>query len=473
MLDIKDYPSVEAVLKYFEEISKIPRPSGITDKIADYLVGFARERGLEYIRDGHDNVIIKKPATRGHESRPTVILQGHSDMVAAVKEGAERNIARDGVEIYRDGDFIKAYNTTLGADDGIAVAYALALLDSNDIPHPNLECVFTSNEEVGLVGASALDASHLQGRIMINLDTGNESIFTVGCAGGVRVNLKLPVKRDAVCSSCYLLRVEGLLGGHSGTEIHKGRLNAIKIVGELLSVFGCIKILEIKGGEADNAIPKNAEAIFCSERPLDELIASARSVGEKYTNAEPDIKIEIKATEGSRSALSKEDSKKIVSLIVNAPTGVVKMSKEIKGLVDSSLNMGIAALDEDEFLLSFSVRSPREDEKNEIAEKLERLITELGGESHRCGNYPGWAFKSDSPLRELSVQIYKELFGKEPKILIIHAGLECGIIADKIPGLDCISIGPNSHDVHTPRESLSLPSTERVYNLIKSVLQRI
>ena len=473
MIEINDYPALSSVVKFFEEISAVPRPSGHTREIADYLVRFAEERNLEYIRDSADNVIIKKNGASGKSGRPTVILQGHTDMVAVCAEGTERNLKTEGVEPYRDGDFIKAKGTTLGADDGVAVAYALAILDSNDIIHPNIECLFTSNEEIGLLGASALDPKSLKGRIMINLDSDDEGVFTVGCAGGKRLDLSFRCLWEAAVGNCYYLCVSGLAGGHSGIEIDKGHLNAIKIAGEVLSSFENVMLDDISGGEADNAIPKSCSARFYTTSSYEHLGRVAEKIQSGYSSEEPNIKIEIREAPGRSTALASKQVSDILSVIEKARYGVIKMSNDVPGLVETSQNIGIIELSEERLRLTFSVRSSYEDSKNAIADETKMLGEQAGAQIKESGNYPGWDYRKDSPIRELSVKVFEEVYGKSPEIMLIHAGLECGVIIDKIPELDCISFAPDSKDIHTPRERLSISSTARVYEFLKTLLGRI
>ena len=469
MRDNVKFAKIGRVLDFFEEISRIPRGSGNTSKIADYLVGYASERGLECYRDAADNVIIKKPATKGYESRPTVILQGHTDIVAEKREGCDIDMEREGVRLIYDGDFLRADGTTLGGDDGVSVAYALALLDASDISHPAIEAVFTSDEEIGLIGATALDPTKLDGRLMINIDSDDEGIFTVGCAGGVRVDVSFTAEPSVPYENGYKLTVAGLQGGHSGIEIDKGRENAIKILGEALGLMGDIKIEAIVGGNADNAIPRSAEATFSASCEITSEITD--KIAEKYRAAEPDITVTIERC-AVNAAICDKDTRRIVGLINDMPSGVMAMSEDIPGLVETSLNMGIIRASGD-FSLSFSVRSAKGAAKEALVARLQTIATGYGAEFGTRGGYPAWEYRKQSHLRDVMCDVYKRMYGTDAKVVTIHAGLECGIFSDKLEGLDCVSIGPDNFDIHTPEEHLSLPSTMRVWEYLIEVLKNV
>lgn len=470
MLNFSDFPDVGEVFRFFEEFSKIPHGSGHTDKIADYLVDFAKTRGQTYIRDEANNVIIKKPASKGYEARPAVIIQGHTDMVAEKDESSAINMLTDGLELYRDGDFLKAKGTTLGGDDGVAVAYALALLDSNDIEHPALEAVFTSDEEIGLIGAGALDANNIDGRIMINIDSDTEGIFTVGCAGGARIDITLPMNLSDTGSNGYEITIDGLKGGHSGVEINKGRHNAVKILADLLFRCGNAQIFALCGGNADNAIPRQAKCfVSCDKKALDNAIALAI---ETYSAIEPDLTITAVESIGKK-VYDAESSKNLISLICSEPSGVISMSEDIKGLVETSLNLGIAKTDDKSASISFSVRSSKDSEKQNLLTRVRKIANEHGASHATHGEYPGWEYKKESRLRDVMCAVYEREYGKSAKVITIHAGLECGIFSDKLAGLDCVSIGPDNFDIHTTEERLSISSTARVWDFLKKVLKEI
>ncbi len=482
MIDFSDHKNAESVFRFFEDISKIPHGSENTSHIADHLVSFAEQRGLEYHRDAYNNVIIKKPATAGYESRPTVILQGHTDMVADKRADSRIDMKKEGLDIYRDGDYLRARGTTLGGDDGVAIAYALALLDADDIPHPDIEALFTSDEEIGLIGASALDASLLRGKTMINIDSDIEGIFTVGCAGGLRMDIKLNREKREMRKGLFKLSISGLAGGHSGMEIDKGRINAIKVLCEVLRSWDSPLIAEISGGNADNAIPRSAEAIYTFPNNSDgqkEYFkgclnnAVIPSILRKYIKKEPDIKITLEEHEGEMPVFDGYASADIMRLIEMLPSGVRNMSAEIAGLVETSSNLGIIKTAGEEFTASISLRSSKNAEKDALRHEIREIGESLSGEVTERGEYPAWEYKPESHLCDVMSRVYSDMYGKEPQIITIHAGLECGIFSEKIPMLDCVSIGPDNFDIHTPDEHLSISSTARVYEYLKRVLREI
>ena len=471
MLNLPELGKAKRVFDFFVEFSKVPRGSTHTAAIADYLVDFAKARGLAYRRDEHDNVIIKKAATPGFEGRPTVILQGHTDMVLAENEECNIDLLTDGLELYVDGDFLRARGTTLGGDDGVAMAYALALLDSSDISHPAIEAVFTSDEEIGLLGAVGLDTSDLQGRLMLNIDSDAEGIFTVGCAGGMRVDIKLPVCRSVKADKAYKLSVSGFKGGHSGVEIDKGRHNAIKALVDGLSYVEGISIVSIGGGNADNAIPRSCECVLAAEDV--EKIDFAAILKEKYGAIEGDMVVSITSLEGEFLGCDVESSKNVISLVSECPSGVIRMMEDIEGLVETSLNLGIISMTDDTLEISFSVRSAVGAEKEKLAARLRDIAKAHGAEYGQYGEYPAWEYRKESHLRDTMCDVYRDMYGKDPVVMTIHAGLECGIFSDKMEGLDCVSIGPDNFDIHTTEERLSISSTVRVWEYLIEVLKRV
>ena len=474
MINISDHKSIEKVVRFFEEFSAIPHGSGNTSMIADYLVDFAKKRNLDYSRDSADNVVIRKAATKGYEDRPGVIFQGHLDMVAEKKPESDIDMTKDGLKLYRDGDFLRAENTTLGGDDGVALAYALALLDSDDIPHPDFEAVFTSDEEIGLLGAVAIDPAAIKGRLLINIDSDEEGVFTVGCAGGMRSDVTLPVRRSNSEINSYRVKVSGFKGGHSGVEIDKGRVNANKALIEIISKIGEISIKDIRGGNADNAIPRESECVFSSDIDNTALITKlGDELKAKYADIEPDISVTVEKVENSTSGICTEDSMRLISLIDKLPSGIIAMSSDVEGLVETSLNMGILKINGDNAEISFSVRSAKGAEKQKLGDKLEAIAKEHGASYSTRGEYPAWEYKKDSHLRDVMKKVYEDMYEVSPKIVIIHAGLECGIFSEKLEGIDCVSIGPNNYDIHTTEERLSLSSFERVWEFLLRVLREI
>ena len=474
MLDFSNYKSAERVFHHFTELCKIPHGSGNTAAIANYLVDFANGLSLPVWRDGANNVLIKKPATIGMENRPTVILQGHTDMVIDIAEGVSFDPLYDGLTLKIDGDFLTAEGTTLGADDGIAVAYAMAILEADDIPHPALEVLLTSDEEIGLIGASAFDASLLSGKLLINLDSEEEGYITAGCAGGLRNDITLPLTRGDEGEVYYKLTVTGLTGGHSGVEIDKGRINAIKLLAEILLKIADVRVCSINGGNMDNAIPRSAECIFTAEKTTaGEILSLASDVSEAYRALEPNMSIELERAAVAPLPFTKSSTEKLLGLIDETPYGVIAMSEDIEGLVETSMNQGIIRTSDGEVTLSVSLRSSKRLAKEELKNRVRSTAAKFGATSHEHGEYPEWEYRKNSHLRSVMIKAYQQMYGKEPVVLTIHAGLECGIFADRIDGLDCVSIGPDSYDIHTSEERLSLSSAERVYNYVLKVLAEI
>ncbi len=468
-----------AVFGYFEEICAIPHGSKNTKMISDYLVNFAKEQGLKYIQDEANNVILFGEGTCGLEDHAPVILQGHMDMVCEKDADCPIDMATEGLDVTHDEKYVFAKGTTLGGDDGIALAYAMALLADKSIPHPPLEVIITVDEEIGMLGADVIDLSMLKGKTLVNLDSEEEGIFTVSCAGGCRATLTLNVDRRAVYGPCIRLVVDGLKGGHSGAEIHQNRANANKVMGEFMSRIQNLMPLcltSFSGGSKDNAIPRSCQATLVAmgihlERIntiAEELQAEIR---EKYDEPEATIQaFDVDALGGN--SLSTESTAKIIGLLCAAPNGVQAWSQDIEGLVQTSLNLGIAKLG-DRFSATFSVRSSVNSEKVELLAQLKKLCEFYEGSYSEMGDYPAWEYRKDSPLRDTMVKIYTEMYGEAPQVLAIHAGLECGLLGEKIPGLDCVSIGPQMHDIHTSRERLDIASTERTWKFLLEVLKNL
>lgn len=473
MLSIPEHKNAQKVFHFFEEISKIPHASANVSQIADYIENFAKSRGLWYKRDEANNVIIRKPATKGYESHPTVIFQGHTDMVADKVKDCPIDMNKEGLKIYRDGDFIRADGTTLGGDDGVAVAYALAVLDSDDIDHPEFEALFTSDEEIGLIGATALDTSELHGKTMINIDSDAEGIFTVGCAGGVRMDFTLPYTKNEEAENIYRISVTGLQGGHSGTEIDKGRENAIKILVDVIESIAGIRLSDILGGNADNAIPRFAECTVAIESDFWVKEKLIPKVIERYRKAEPNLKISIEALNVKSQLFGTAETAKILEFIKRMPTGVYNMNAEMPELVETSSNLGIVGMTDGRVTLSVSLRSSKNEKKEELRLLVRSLAEKYSADVSERGAYPAWEYQKDSHLRDVMRKVYVNEYGKEPEIITVHAGLECGIFSEKIEGLDCVSIGPDNFDIHTPEERLSISSTARVWEYLKKVLKEI
>ena len=468
-----------SVFGFFEEICAIPHGSRNTKAISDYLVDFAKARNLRYIQDDVNNVIIFQNGTCGYEDHEPVILQGHMDMVCEKDASCPLNMETDGLDVMHDGAYVFAKGTTLGADNGIAVAYALALLDDPTIPHPPLEIVITVDEEIGLLGAAAIDLSQLKGRVLLNLDSEDEGVFTVSCAGGATATISLDAPRRAVYGPCIRLVVDGLQGGHSGAEIHKNRANANKVMGEFLSRIQAIMPLcltSFAGGSKDNAIPRSCQAnAVAMGINLERIngIAEALQAEIRETFDEPEATVQafdLDALGGN--ALPTELTAKVIGLLCSVPNGVQAMSADMPGLVQTSLNMGIAKLG-NAMKMTFSVRSSVDQEKQDLLSKLQELAKFYDGSYSQMGEYPAWEYKADSKLRSVMVDTYTRMYNKAPEVLAIHAGLECGLLGKKIPDLDCVSIGPQMYDIHTSREKLSIASTERTWEFLLEILKAL
>lgn len=467
------------VFHYFEEICKIPHGSGNTRQISDYLVQFAKNHDLKYIQDEMNNVVIYKPGTAGYENAPTVIVQGHMDMVCEKRPDVDHDFTKDGLNLSVEGDYLSANGTTLGGDDGIAVAYGLALLESDTIAHPPLEVFITVDEEIGLLGAVGFDCSVLKGRRFINLDSEAEGSLWISCAGGLSGISHIPVTRLEAKGEKLTVKISGLMGGHSGAEIDKNRANANSLLGKFLHGLDAkagYELISVQGGQKDNAITREsiAELLTVKENveAVKEYAASMQTAWrEEYTGTDEGITVTV-TEEGEQDAkvLHPTSKEKVVFFLVNVPYGVQKMSGTIKGLVETSTNIGILKTSENEVLGSSSIRSSVETARDALSDKIEYLTEFLGGEYERQGVYPAWEYRKDSPLRDKMVEVYEEMYGQKPNVVAIHAGLECGLFYKKMEGLDCVSLGPDMKDIHTSEEVLSISSTERVWKYLVKVL---
>lgn len=472
----------EKVFYYFEEICGIPHGSGNTKEISDYLVKFAKERNLKYYQDDSNNVVIYKEASEGYEDAPVTILQGHCDMVAEKTEDSTHDFEKDGLKLMIEGDDITADGTTLGGDDGIAVAYMLAVLDDDSLRHPALECVITTDEETGLLGAKALDTSVLKGRYLINMDSEEEGYLWISCAGGLRGNSRIPVSITEAEGMVTEVVIDGLTGGHSGAEIDKIRANANKLMGRYLyelSKITAFTISELEGGTKDNAITRKASAMLVIDPDCEEEVKTfsgkfQENLRKEYSGTDAGITVSVKMKGiDTIAAVDMTSREKIIFFLMNVPYGIEKMSGEIKGLVETSNNIGILKLEEDALYASCGVRSSFGSAKLHVSDQICYLTEFLGGEYHTHGDYPAWEYKKDSRLREIMSDVYKNMFNKEPVVKAIHAGLECGLFYDSIPGLDCVSFGPNMKDIHTTEEKLSISSTARMWDYLVEVLKEI
>lgn len=479
MSNILAHLEPKEVFRYFEELAAIPHGSGNTKQIADYCEQFAKNRGLPHARDAHDNVVIIREAAAGYETAAPVLLQGHLDMVCEKAPGCRKDMEKEGLDLAEENGWVYAKGTTLGGDDGIAVAMMLALLAEKELPAPRLECIITSDEEVGMLGAAAWQPTLITGRNMINLDSEEEGIFTVSCAGGNRTYCRLPITREPVTGQAVTVKIAGLVGGHSGVEINKGRANADMLLGRLLtairSAMPC-RILSVAGGQKDNAIPTEAEAgLFCGDTAaLTALAAEWQTrLRHEYAPIEPGLTVTVAACgEKTADAMTEESADRVLCLLLCVPNGVQAMSGSLPGLVQTSLNLGILTTGEDAVELHFGVRSSLASQKEMLTERLTVLTRQLGGSVEVFGDYPAWEYRAESPLRELMCEVYREQYGAEPKIEAIHAGLECGLLCEKLPRLDCVSIGPEMLEIHTPRERMSVASVGRVWRFVREVLRR-
>lgn len=469
------------VFSYFEEICGIPHPSYKEKKLSDYCVDFAQKHGLEVRQDSLGNIIIVKEATAGYEKVEPLMIQGHLDMVCEKEPDCDIDFEREGLRLKIEGDYITAEGTTLGGDDGIAIAYALAILASDTLEHPRIEAIFTVSEEVGMEGAGAIDLSGLRGHKLLNLDSEEEGYLLTSCAGGCSAKVTLPVSYETRHGSLYELTVDGLVGGHSGTEIDKGRANSNLLMGRLLMALegkAEYSIVSMEGGLKDNAIPRKTQAVILVEnsgaQELEDLVKETESVIRKeYAVTDPDIRITVRQKEVSEAkTLTGESRRKLIALVTMLPNGIQSMSANIEGLVETSLNLGVLVLSGEELTLRYAVRSSVQTARDFLVEKLRFLTELLGGGLTTEGTYPAWEYKKDSKLREDMVRVYKEMYGKEPVIQAIHAGLECGLLAGKIEDLDAVSIGPDMVSIHTTEEKLSISSTKRVWDYIVEVIRQ-
>lgn len=505
----------KSVFHFFEEITRIPHGSGNVGQISDYLADFARERGIFYIQDELKNIIMVKEASAGYEKEPAVILQGHMDMVAVKKPDCDIDMRTEGLRVAVDGDKVYAEGTSLGGDDGIAVAYALAILDSDTIRHPKLEVIITVDEEVGMDGARGIDLSMLTGNRMINLDSEEEGIFLTSCAGGARAGCRLgqtaggktadgsfdagenktadgsfDVRGNNIANNSFdvqersgticELTIGGLLGGHSGGEIHKERGNSNCLFGRLLYRIVQelrVSLISAEGGLADNAIPRETKAAILTAEDdfaaLDVIVkAVEKEIRSELSTKDPTFYLKLVKKESGRvCCMSPEDTKRVAAFLIGLPNGVQAMSADMPGLVETSLNLGILKAGNESLLAEFSVRSSVESAKYALIDRL-RAVTELaGGSIEITGDYPGWKFRKDSPLREKMTALYEKMYGAAPRLEAIHAGLECGILGSKIKDLDCVSIGPDMRDIHTTEETLSISSVKRVWEYLVALLE--
>ena len=473
----------QLVFKYFEEISQIPRGSGNEKGISDYLLNFGKKLGLESIQDEALNIIIKKPATKGYENAPTVIIQGHMDMVCEKNKGTEHDFEKDPLKLRIVDDYVYATDTTLGADNGIAVAYAMAILASDDVSHPALEVLLTTDEETGMSGAMAVSPEHIQGKILINLDNEEEGYLLVSCAGGIRTKGKLKISREEKnVDKALKIKITGLKGGHSGMDIIKERGNSNKIMGRILKhLLDNVEysLYEVNGGSKNNAIPREAEAIIAIDAADSEKVkALVLNFGELVKNElkaqECGLNISVEeVSESLNNVFTKECTEKTVNLLYLYPNGINSKSTEIEGLVESSTNLGVLITGEEFVEYDSAVRSSVPSLKEEIVLRTRTLLNLIGGELECTSGYPAWEYNPNSEIREICQKVHREMYGKEAEIVAIHAGVECGLFNEKLGNLDMISFGPNLYDVHTPNEHMSISSVKNCYEYLLNILKEI
>ena len=471
---------LEKIISYFKELSSIPRQSGDEKAASDFLVKFARELDLWVKQDETYNVIVKKPGTEGRQNEEAIILQGHLDMVYVVADGVE-HIYEDGIQVKEDEEFIYADGTSLGADNGIAISYAMMLMATKEVSHPPLEFIFTTQEEIGLIGAANLDVSELSGKRIINLDSEEEGTFCSGCAGGVRSAIHIPVVREQRENLERLnVSIKGLKGGHSGMEIHLERGNAIQLIGRILTALKefDVKIGKVEAPGKSNAISSSANmVVYVEKEHVQEVVSKLRKLEAQFQNELSasdyvEIQMEEAGEEDICEVFAVETLETLRGILMLMPQGVMNMSMAVPGLVETSINTGNMEEVDGEIILDSALRSSVETEKNYIREKVQTIADVYGVACEWSGEYPGWQYQEVSPLREKAVKAYKELFGKEPKVEAIHAGLECGYWTAKIPNADLLSMGPSMYDVHSPRERVSKQSIANVWKLIKEILSK-
>lgn len=474
----------ERVFYYFEQISSIPRGSGNEKAVSDYCMSVAKNLGLYCYQDEANNVLIRKPASEGCEKAEGIIIQGHLDMVCEKNKDVRHDFVNEPIKLIIDKDYLKADGTTLGADDGIAVAMGLALIEDSSIKHPQIELLFTTDEEVGMKGAKGFGAGLLRGTRLLNLDSEEEGILIVSCCGGAKATLSLPAELEPIPADFVpvSIKIRGLLGGHSGGEIHLQRANANKLMGRLLRQIGktfFFRLKSINGGLMDNAITRECDAlIYIPSEDIEELIDLCNQFEDIFSNeyevSEKSVKVIVERTEeNGDSVLDFETTNRIIYVLNLIPYGVIRISLDIDGLVETSNNLGIVRTTENSIEFVCAARSSVATQKYKLLEQLQMIMELVGGSMRLKGEYPGWEYKKESKLRNICVEAYKEMFGTEPKVQAIHAGLECGLLGSKYSELDMISMGPCIYDVHTPGEKMSIPSVERMWNYIKFVIEKL
>ncbi len=467
------------VFHFFEEISQIPRGTFHTKAVSDYCVNFATDRGLFVVQDDLNNVIIKKPGTAGYESSEPIIIQGHLDMVCEKTESSTHDFLKDPLQLYVEDGFVHAKDTTLGADDGVAVAMALAILDSDDLPHPPVEVVFTVDEEVGMDGAIGIDLSPLEGKMLLNLDSEDEDTVIAGCAGGLSMHITLPIERTEVKGDQVEITIRGLKGGHSGAEIDQQRGNANKLAGRLLNHLNFntkFHLVRVQGGTKDNVItPVSNITLVTSEsqKVTDLTNAMCEAWKQEFGKVEPDLEVEVIVTkDAKKAAMTEECMKKVIFFLNNCRNGVYELSRSLKGMVETSNNIGVVKTEEDSIMFATLIRSSMASKLVEMKESFISFAEMLGASYEICSEYPAWMYKEESKIRPIVANAFEKVYGRKTNISTIHAGLECGILSGKKPELDCVSFGPQMYDIHSFNERLSIESTQRIWEVVKEILKQ-
>ena len=465
------------IFEFFNEICNIPHGSGNMEKISEFCVEFAKNNNLKYVRDDANNVIIFKDGTSGFEDSEPIILQGHIDMVCQKTEEKQIDFEKDPIEVFKDGDFLKANGTTLGADNGIAVAMIMTILASDDIPHPPIEAVFTTDEEIGMIGATALDCSILKAKKMINIDSGKADNLTVSCAGGSDFKIKIPTDKITSNGTKVTIEIKDLLGGHSGVEIHKGRINSNILLGRILNhVYEKVnfEIISINGGTKKNVIPSNskAELLVDDTQTFSNIFETYKlKILEEITPREPNCDITLSFSENSeQEVLEKASKEKILFMLLLTPNGVLDMSVQIENLVETSLNLGIVKTNDDNIIFNFALRSNKETALCALEDKMCKFAIYNNCSFDISGRYSPWEFIDNSNLQKIYTETFYEVNGKKPNVIAVHAGLECAVFSSKIKDIDCISIGPNMYDIHSFNERLSISSTENIFTILCNLL---
>lgn len=469
----------ERVFYYFEELSKIPRASGNEKQVSDFLVNFGKSLGYKTYQDEHYNVIITRPASEGYENHPGIILQGHMDMVCEKEKGNNHDFTKDPIDLVIDGNNLRANGTTLGGDNGIAIAMSMAILEDKNIKCGQIEMLATTSEETDLGGAMALAPGLLTGKLLINIDSEDEGVVTVGSAGGVNMDVTIPVTKQKINGKfIYDIEISGLQGGHSGVEINQKRENANKILGKFLNTLATkntYEIANIEGGSKDNAIPREAKTIIVSNEDISKNITQILdAVKEKYKATEPNIHTDVKMEKDKEIlVISSANQKAYLETITNLPTGVNTWMKEYPEIVESSDNLAIIRTKDTSIVIVMSLRSSEPKVLVELQDKIKDVLSKNNLTYELLAGYPEWRYKEKSLLRDKALDIYKKMYHKDMVVEVIHAGLECGAILHNYPNLDCISVGPNLKDVHTPQEHLEIDSTERVYDYVVALIESL